>query len=366
MPQSNLRLNEAQIKHAVYLQRTFSGISNQFDPYLKDAEKEIRNILFESGEFIIGKRKLNSVVNKINKRVGRIYDDWLSLLYLQYYDLSKNELDFQNKIHNQESNLLKLRTTFNEADPELNNEQYLSEPVIVDNRAIDFETMNDKWKDQEIERITSTVIAGASVGISTALIMKEIRGTKANNFRDGQLSTTRRNNTSIVKTQANHVSQISKESFYSANKRVIIGYEIVATLDTRTSTICKSLDGQIILRTDSRQIRPPFHYNCRSVTAAVFSDDSGLGGVGGKRAARGPEDGTEVAGDLTYYDWLKRQPAWFQDEALGPKRGLIFRNAGLTAEEFRKASVSGLNQPLTINEMAIKDKRIMEYLKEKG
>lgn len=363
MPQSNERLNNAQVSHAIYLQRVYSGITNDFDPYLKRTEKKIREILLQS-DFIIGKAQISKVVKRIEKEVGIVYNDWIAVLMSKYSSLSSKEIDFQYRIHNAEKNSLGLRTTFNEADLEKAISNYESQPVIVDNKALEFEEMNQQWKQQEISRITQTVIAGAAIGISTSLIMKEIRGTKENSFRDGQLNVTRNNNSAIVKTQAAHVSQVSKETFYSANRRVIIGYEIVATLDTRTSTICKSYDGQIILRTSKRQPRPPFHYNCRTVTSAVFSDESGMG-AGGKRAARGPEDGTEVAGDITYYDWLKRQPAWFQDEALGPNRGKIFRNAGLTPEEFRKASVNAFNRPLTIEQMANKDKKIAKYLESK-
>ena len=45
-------------------------------------------------------------------------------------------------------------------------------------------------------------------------------------------------------------------------------------------------------------------------------------------------------------------------------RGKIFRNAGLTIPEFRKAMVDQMNQPITLSEMAAKNKKILDYMKD--
>ena len=70
----------------------------------------------------------------------------------------------------------------------------------------------------------------------------------------------------------------------------------------------------------------------------------------------------QVGGTRQYYDILKNQPAAVQDDALGKTKGKIFRNAGLTPEEFKKASVDQLYNELTLEEMAKKNKKIAEYL----
>lgn len=103
-------------------------------------------------------------------------------------------------------------------------------------------------------------------------------------------------------------------------------------------------------------------HNCRSTTAPVISSEFDFLDKGAKRAAKGAEGGQQVDASTTYYDFLKQQPAWFQDEALGPVRGKIFRNSGISAEEFRTISVDGFGRPLTLNEMAALDKRVADYL----
>ncbi|EKA4206554.1 minor capsid protein [Salmonella enterica] len=104
-------------------------------------------------------------------------------------------------------------------------------------------------------------------------------------------------------------------------------------------------------------------HNCRSTTAPVICTEYDFLDAGAKRAARGAEGGQQVDASTTYYDFLKQQPAWFQDEALGPVRGKIFRNSGISPEEFRVISVDGFGRPLTLQQMAELDKRVADYLK---
>lgn len=83
-------------------------------------------------------------------------------------------------------------------------------------------------------------------------------------------------------------------------------FEIVATLDSITSEICRKMDGKHFPMEDYEVgiTAPPFHCNCRSVTCPYFNDEfSG----GGKRAARG-EDGRTyyVPADITYPEWKEK------------------------------------------------------------
>lgn len=364
MAVSNGALDEAQTRHAVFLQRRYSGIANEFNPYLNQAQKAIRDALFTADSTIANKRELNKIVKLIEKSLNDIYGNWLSVQNDEFLELATQEVAFQYGIHLTAIQKNNLRTTLVEPTGESAFENAQEEPIVVDNKAITMETMQENWKEQEITRVTSAVTAGFIGGLTVVAINQLIKGTKANNFKDGELATTKRNSDSIVKTQAPHVAQVSKDTFFKSN-RSIIGYKILATLDFRTTPICRSLDGRVVLKTDKKQLRPPFHWRCRTVTSAVFNDGSGLESDGELRTARGPEGGTTVSADLTYYEWLKRQPASFHDKALGPTRGKIFRNAGLTPEEFRKASVNKFNEPLTLDEMKREDEEIRQYL-EKG
>lgn len=84
-------------------------------------------------------------------------------------------------------------------------------------------------------------------------------------------------------------------------------YEIVATLDSHTSDICRSLDGQVFPMKDFEPgiTAPPFHVYCRSTTVPYFDDDFGQVG---ERAARNEETGKTyyVPDNMTYKEWKEK------------------------------------------------------------
>lgn len=81
-------------------------------------------------------------------------------------------------------------------------------------------------------------------------------------------------------------------------------YEIVATLDNRTSDICQDMDGKVFDLKDYEVgvTANPFHVRCRTTTAPYFDD------MEGERAARNEVTGeTEyVPADITYKDWKEK------------------------------------------------------------
>lgn len=86
--------------------------------------------------------------------------------------------------------------------------------------------------------------------------------------------------------------------------------EILATLDSKTSPICRRMDGKIVQRKDAKPgiTIPPFHCYCRSTTVPYLGDDLADIAGSGTRAARDPKTGKTVfvEGELDYGDWEKR------------------------------------------------------------
>ena len=102
-------------------------------------------------------------------------------------------------------------------------------------------------------------------------------------------------------------------------------YEILATLDAKTSAICREQDGrQYPIGEEKPGINfPPFHPWCRTVTIPVVK---GFSGEGMTRAARDPKTGKTipVPASMTYGEWrtgaaMKTKSSG--DQELGSKRG---------------------------------------------
>lgn len=83
-------------------------------------------------------------------------------------------------------------------------------------------------------------------------------------------------------------------------------YEILATLDSHTSDICREMDGKVFEMKDYKvgETAPPFHPHCRSTTIPYF-DDEFTEGEG--RAARNDDTGKtyQVPANMKYEEWKK-------------------------------------------------------------
>lgn len=93
-----------------------------------------------------------------------------------------------------------------------------------------------------------------------------------------------------------------KDCFNSLN---VQKYEIVATLDTHTSEICRGLDGKVHDMKDYQPgvTAPPFHVWCRTTTAPWFTDESKFA----QRAARGADGKTYyVPASMKYNEWYEK------------------------------------------------------------
>ena len=120
----------------------------------------------------------------------------------------------------------------------------------------------------------------------------------------------RKMNTS--KTNAGRLVMTEEAFFSSAAQKDCFAeldvemYEIVATLDSHTSDICRGMDGKHFHMSEWKVgvTAPPFHVHCRSTTVPYFDDEFD---TVGERAARDEETGKTyfVPGNMTYKEWDK-------------------------------------------------------------
>lgn len=92
----------------------------------------------------------------------------------------------------------------------------------------------------------------------------------------------------LARTEVNRICNIASiDSYRNAG---ITQFQFLATLDMRTSDICRSMDGEVFLVSQA-QVGinvPPLHPNCRSTTIAYFKDEEDV-----ERIAR-DEEGNNI------------------------------------------------------------------------
>jgi len=206
----------------------------------------------------------------------------------------------------------------------------------------------DGWAQAERDRVTGTIRQGFFEGQTNFQIIRNIRGTKAAGYKDGILAVTNRNAGTIVHTAIQHVSSQARMEVAKENTDVVTEIEMVATLDSKTSQTCRSMDKRRF-PVDSGP-RPPFHPNCRT-TFVLITKLSVVFAKGATRASVGDDGPQQVSASLDYYQWLQQQPAEFQDVAIGPVRGKLFREGGLSVERFAELQLDRNFAPLTLVQM---------------
>lgn len=344
-------LSDELLAHQINTIKHGAELGQSVIPYLNEMKAIIRKkVAGFDAEKRTAKRleaMLKTLANTLNKPAGK----WLAELEKTLKEFAKYEITYQ-------ADTIGGWVGVNMTEPTIGQVWAAAQfqPLALSTSPIDFNKMMDDWGVDEVNRLVMAVKSGFVEGLSTRQIIKNVVG-------DGGLADiSLRNAKAVAHTALMHVATEARFATYQENEDVVIGYEWVSTLDSSTSAICRSRDSQVYLFTDKVQPKPPAHYNCRSSTSPKLSPEFDIFDEGATRASKGADGGKQVSADLTYYSWLKQQPAAYQDEILGKTRGSIFRNAGLDAEEFRKITVDDLGRPLTLKEMAEADKRVASYL----
>jgi SPP1 gp7 family putative phage head morphogenesis protein len=138
-------------------------------------------------------------------------------------------------------------------------------------------------------------------------------GGQATQVADNQILT-------LIRTSINQVANTASQQVYEANQDITQKYRYVATLDTRTSAICRALDGREFEY--GKGPMPPQHFNCRSTTVPVINYKE-LGFSPPPPARRASMDG-QVPANESYGEWLKKQPRTTQADVLGSGKVAYF------------------------------------------
>lgn len=133
-------------------------------------------------------------------------------------------------------------------------------------------------------------------------------------------------------------------------------YEVLATLDTHTSPVCRKMDGQTF-KVNEMEVGvnfPPFHVYCRTTTVPFFDDEFT---EGNERIAR-DEDGKcyEVPAKMKYEEWFKTFVMG------GSKKGLV--ELSMTAFQ---SNMQGIKEQLnqSYDQLDTKQNEIKQLMTEK-
>lgn len=339
---SDKHLLDIATRHQVYLERLKSGEVRNFDAALRKLEQaiiQVINGLEVDSISDLTKAKLKEALVELRDAQAQIMFDAIDKLIPKLEKIVGYEAQFEARSLGQ----LVAEVPIAYVLAERAFSAAMNQPLSATGELL--EPFLKNWAAREIEAVGNLVAKGYADGWTTQQLVQAVRGTKKAKYSDGLVAKIGRDADAVVRTAIQHVASTARMQTWAANSDIVKGYRWVSTLDGKTTQVCRSLDGKVFEL--GKGPRPPIHIRCRSTTVAELDDKFSFLDEG---ATRSSKDGY-VDGDLTYYEWLKKQPPAFQDSAIGPTRGKLLRDGGLTAEEFARLNLGRNFEPLTLEEM---------------
>ena len=129
--------------------------------------------------------------------------------------------------------------------------------------------------------------------------------------------------TNMTRTLFNSAGNSARQAVADANPDLVGAVQWHAVLDSVTCETCSDLDGEVFDSEDDAPEEMPAHSSCRCFFIPVTRSAMKMG-ISADPELRKKMNG-QPASKTRYADWLRRQSAKVQDDALGPSRGKLFR-----------------------------------------
>lgn len=356
------------VRNQVDLERYSEHLREKVVALLDRAQVEILKSLVENDPTIKPATEWKKKrLQRLNEQIGEILKDHYGKIEKGVNDAMLNLAEFsQENVINGMKDILKV----NLFDIVLTQENLRE---IVSSTMIEGATIGAWWKERpeiyrqrfekEINRAMGRIEIGMVKGEAIGELVRAVRGTQTT---PGILNVSKHEAAALVRTSVMQVASNVRQGIYEANQDVLNGYQVVATLDTRTTSLCRALDGHTY-GLDRKPLDggpplppgPPFHWNCRSCLICLVKSYSELAGgkdefSNTKRKAiddidkdtRASMNG-QVPASLDYGSWLKTQPVSVQKDVLGPARFDLWTSGKLSMVDM----VHQNGRPLTLEEL---------------
>lgn len=347
MATANEKLLDNTVNHSIDIQRYGNGVVRRMLAILNKADAKLTDELISALERMTPEnftvQRLDALLKDVRALNGKAYTSVRTGLEVDLLDLVKSESDYQMDLF---KDVLPISVSVAKIDPEVVYTAAMARPFQVSkDRAVPLNEYLTGLSGDRAAKIRDAVRLGYLNSETTSQIVRSIRGTKTQNYADGLMQTPRYHVEGMVRTAISHMYNFTAQRFYEANDSILKGWRFVATLDGRTSDICRANDGKVFPIGSGPVL--PLHIGERSRSAPVTKSWRELGIdideiTPGTRASL---DG-QVSGDLTYQTWLEKQSRDRQDDVLGRTKAKLFRS-GVKLDKF----VDNKGKTLTIQQL---------------
>jgi len=343
MATSNEKLRSASVRHHIdliqyrdYVLDQLSVLKDLKEDTLLQIQNRVENIKTR-GLSVLTLKKYENLLSWIEDETDSLQASFYGELTDHMVDLGQYESSWQTKI-------------FKSSTPSILEFDLEGPSATVIRNIITTTPMGGNLLEDYTSAWSSAVKSGFTKGVRLGLMQGETTGEIVKRVEDVVVSGKRSART-VVQTAISGTSSQIRDRMFKDNEDLLDGVQWVSTLDSRTSEICRGLDGQVF-PIDSGP-RPPAHFNCRSTTTPIIKSWKDLGfDIEELPPATRPSVRNGLAGDVpsnkTYNDWLKDQDASFQKEILGQAKYELFSKGKLSLDRFID---DGTLKPLSLDEI---------------
>lgn len=330
------------IRNAVLLESLKSSEVEKFAPFLRQIDRSLREQLGKSELTEFKRARLDAMLKQVDGALAGILTQYTDQMQLDLMDVAVWQATAEAVLI---SAAVPSYTATIPALATLKTAAFRSPLGIkgADGGKLLTPFIED-WSKAERSRVTGAIRQGWFEGKTSSEIIRTLRGTKDMKYADGLLAITSRNADAVTRTAVQHVASQARNQFARQNSDILQGVKIIATLDGRTTAYCRAADGTEYAIEEGP--RPPFHIRCRTSFILILKDAPSMGALADRSSMNG-----QVQADTSYYEWIKTQPAAFQDTVIGKARAKLFRDGGMTPEQFSDLQIGNNFKPRTLDQL---------------
>lgn len=315
-------LTDAATRHQVHVQRYAGGSLKKLAKFITKAISTAKARVAD-GLSPYGSKRYERQIRALQGDLATIYGDMKGQAILDLTEFGGYEAEFNMTLLGK---VVKAVVQLNRPSIEQVAAAALADPLDLEvgkgRQLISINGALDHYGTKKSAEIISEIRMGSALGETTGQISRRLTSLGVQQ-RDQAAS--------LVRTMTNHIANSARQQVMAGNDDILKGKRRVATLDGRTTPLCRALDGTLVPMTVPS---PPFHWSCRTTEIPVLKDEFAREIPGSTRPAVGPDGAEQVSSKTTYGEWLARQPAAFQEDVLGPARYKLFSKGELSIDRF--------------------------------
>lgn len=331
---ANDDLRDSAIRHAAYLAKYGEGLADKIVAILNSADKDLAAKLAKGLNTDLTEKRFQELLAEIRILNNTVYGGAFETLEEELQKVAEVSAEYEADALSKAVPITSYRASL----PSPNKLAKIAATSPIDGYLL--KSWTDNMSANRTARVEKTLRIGMINGETIDQLTRRVMGTKAKGYKDGVLNVSRNSARSLAITANATIAARARKETHLANTDIIKQVMWLATLDTRTSPICQSRDGQT-WKVDEKHPETPAHIRCRSLLVPVTKSYDELG-IAKKEITKGDRasmDG-QVPAKTTYGDWLAKQSEERQDSILGKQRADLFRSGNLPFKEMYRTDGS--------------------------